>query len=110
MHKYQTLSQQDLKKKIVKSLARIYKYISLSNVHKIFCLPNFQTQPRNDIGGPYIAVHLRRGDHLHVRGRELPSIGEAAKHVRELLQKMFLDTVFVATNGTKQGARYQLRT
>ena len=29
--------------------------------------------------------------------------------MRELLQKMSLDTVFVATDGTKQGARYQLR-
>ena len=76
----------------------------------ILCLPpNIQTQPRNAKGGPYIAVHLRRRDHLHVRGRELPSIGEAAKHVRKLLKKMSLDTVFVATDGTKQGARHQLR-
>ncbi|XP_022333268.2 GDP-fucose protein O-fucosyltransferase 2-like [Crassostrea virginica] len=68
----------------------------------LFDWTNIKARPNNAKGGPYISVHLRRGDHLHVRGRELPSIGEAAKHVRELLQKMSLDTVFVATDGTKQ--------
>ncbi|XP_061169362.1 GDP-fucose protein O-fucosyltransferase 2-like [Saccostrea echinata] len=55
---------------------------------------------RKATGGPFIAVHLRRGDHLHVRGRELPSMKQAAKHVKKLLKKMTLKKVFVATDGT----------
>nr|XP_011415600.2 GDP-fucose protein O-fucosyltransferase 2 [Crassostrea gigas] len=61
-----------------------------------------KSQPRQAVGGAYIAVHLRRGDHLHVRGRELPSIKEAAKHVKKLLKKLALDKVFVATDGTEE--------
>lgn len=64
-----------------------------------------QSQPRQAVGGAYIAVHLRRGDHLHVRGRELPSIKEAAKHVKKLLKKLALDKVFVATDGTEKGMK-----
>ncbi|XP_055997368.1 GDP-fucose protein O-fucosyltransferase 2-like isoform X2 [Ostrea edulis] len=60
-------------------------------------------ESRKAIGGPYIAVHLRRGDHLHVRGGELPSMKEAAKYVKKLLQKLALEKVFVATDGTKKG-------
>jgi peptide-O-fucosyltransferase len=60
-------------------------------------------QSRKAKGGPYLAVHLRRYDHLQVRGRELPSMTEAARHVRILLKKLMLDTVFVATDGTKKG-------
>ncbi|RZF37542.1 hypothetical protein LSTR_LSTR008580 [Laodelphax striatellus] len=54
--------------------------------------------PRKAIGGPYLAVHLRRKDFLVGRRDKVPTIEEAAKQIKKLLEKHTLSTVFVATD------------
>ena len=50
------------------------------------------------IGGPYLAVHLRRRDFLYGHKDDVPSIEGTAKQIETTLKKQKLDTVFVATD------------
>ncbi|XP_044591061.1 GDP-fucose protein O-fucosyltransferase 2 isoform X1 [Cotesia glomerata] len=53
---------------------------------------------RNAVGGPYLAIHLRRGDFLIGRSDTVPTIKNAANQVIKKLKKLELKTVFVATD------------
>ncbi|XP_074107565.1 O-fucosyltransferase 2 isoform X2 [Cotesia typhae] len=53
---------------------------------------------RNAVGGPYLAIHLRRGDFLKIRSDTVPTIKDAANQVIKELEKLELKIVFVATD------------
>uniref|UniRef100_UPI00358F2B64 GDP-fucose protein O-fucosyltransferase 2 isoform X2 n=1 Tax=Myxine glutinosa TaxID=7769 RepID=UPI00358F2B64 len=53
------------------------------------------------VGGPYLAVHLRRKDFLYGHREDVPSITGAVAKIRELLQQYGLLKVFVATDAVK---------
>lgn len=55
------------------------------------------------LGGPYIAVHMRRKDFLHGHKNEVPSIAWAAHQIRDLLTATHLQTVFIATDAPYTG-------
>ncbi|XP_039280948.1 GDP-fucose protein O-fucosyltransferase 2-like [Nilaparvata lugens] len=57
-----------------------------------------EKEQRDAIGGPYLAVHLRRKDFLVGRRDKVPTLEEAAKQIKKLLEKLNLNTVFVATD------------
>lgn len=50
------------------------------------------------LGGPYLAVHLRRGDFLVARPNSVPTIPFVAKTLRRLLEKLNLKTIFLSTD------------
>ncbi len=50
------------------------------------------------VGGPYVAVHLRRRDFLYGHSERVPSLLGAANQTRDILKKYDLKTVFVATD------------
>ena len=54
-------------------------------------------------GGPYLALHLRRGDFLYAHPDKVPSLDNTVKQIKELLKKHKLETVFLATDSTKEG-------
>lgn len=60
-------------------------------------------KPDSAIGGPYIAVHMRRGDFANSRSDTIPSFGEIGLEVEKKLQEYKLKKVYVATDGTQQG-------
>ncbi|KAK9890965.1 hypothetical protein WA026_013303 [Henosepilachna vigintioctopunctata] len=56
-------------------------------------------KPKNDaIGGPYLAVHMRRRDFFIGRPKELPTIESVAGQIAHYLQKFGLSVVFLATD------------
>ncbi|XP_075217379.1 O-fucosyltransferase 2 [Lycorma delicatula] len=57
---------------------------------------------RKAVGGPYLAVHLRRRDFLWGRPRDTPSIKGAVKQIKNKLVELDLDTVFVATDAPEE--------
>lgn len=57
-----------------------------------------ESSGRKAVGGPYLAVHLRRRDFLWGRPKDTPSLYNAAQQIREKLADLYLDTVFVATD------------
>lgn len=50
------------------------------------------------VGGPYIAVHLRRRDFLYSHKEDIPSLAGAAQQIEKVLVKLDLRKVFVATD------------
>ena len=54
-------------------------------------------------GGPYLAVHLRRADFLYSRAHQVPSLDGAVKQIKKILKEQKLDTVFLATDASKEG-------
>ncbi|CAK8690674.1 GDP-fucose protein O-fucosyltransferase 2-like [Clavelina lepadiformis] len=54
------------------------------------------------LGGPYIALHYRRKDFLHVRKEGVPSILRVAEQLNQLMKKYKVKKVFVASDGTKE--------
>ncbi|XP_055876927.1 GDP-fucose protein O-fucosyltransferase 2-like [Biomphalaria glabrata] len=59
-------------------------------------------KPGDAIGGPYLAVHLRRADFAKVREKDVPSIKHAAKQLKKMCKKMELQKIFVATDATSE--------
>ena len=62
---------------------------------------NWKTMKRNHgdaLGGPYVAVHLRRKDYLYGHKKEVAGIKYAAKQVKKYLKKYNVMKVFVATD------------
>ncbi|XP_074652453.1 GDP-fucose protein O-fucosyltransferase 2-like [Tubulanus polymorphus] len=57
-----------------------------------------QRRNRDAIGGPYLAVHLRRLDFLYSHKKSVPSLEGAANRIQQLLKDLKLQTVFVATD------------
>ena len=54
-------------------------------------------------GGPYLAVHLRRADFLYAHPDGVPSLDNAVKQIKDILEKEKLDMVFLATDADKEG-------
>ncbi|KAH9498427.1 GDP-fucose protein O-fucosyltransferase 2 [Bulinus truncatus] len=54
------------------------------------------------VGGPYLAVHLRRADFAKVREKDVPSIKHAAKQLNNLCKKLNLKKIFIATDATSE--------
>uniref|UniRef100_G3MS55 GDP-fucose protein O-fucosyltransferase 2 n=2 Tax=Amblyomma TaxID=6942 RepID=G3MS55_AMBMU len=50
------------------------------------------------LGGPYLAVHLRRQDYVNSRPKDVPDLKWAAEQIRVLLKKHGLRKVFIATD------------
>ena len=63
-------------------------------------------QIRNAVGGPYIAVHLRRQDFIRARENEVPTLKSAARQIIQILKKQNLKTVFIATDAPNSGKKY----
>lgn len=60
------------------------------------------------LGGPYIAVHLRRKDFLYARKKELPSLKGAAKEIKKQMELHGVEKAFIATDGV-QGEREEMK-
>lgn len=54
-------------------------------------------------GGPYLAVHLRRGDFLYAREKFVPTLDAAVKQIKTIMGKQKLDRVFLSTDSTEDG-------
>ncbi|CAG9766227.1 unnamed protein product [Ceutorhynchus assimilis] len=57
---------------------------------------------RNAIGGPYLAVHLRRRDFLRGRPDDVPDLKRVAEQITEKLEELELSKVFVATDAPQK--------
>jgi len=55
------------------------------------------------VGGPYIAVHLRRRDFLYSHQEDIPSLQGAVRQIIQALTNHSLSTVFIATDAPKSG-------
>ncbi|XP_043931925.1 GDP-fucose protein O-fucosyltransferase 2 isoform X2 [Protopterus annectens] len=55
------------------------------------------------LGGPYLAVHLRRKDFIWGHRDDVPSLAEAISQIHSLLKQLQLQTVFVATDAVDEG-------
>ncbi|XP_047574161.1 GDP-fucose protein O-fucosyltransferase 2 isoform X2 [Lutra lutra] len=53
------------------------------------------------LGGPYLAVHLRRKDFIWGHREDVPSLDGAVKKIRSLMKTHQLDRVFVATDAVR---------
>ena len=64
-------------------------------------LENWKDMKRNHgdaVGGPYLAVHLRRKDYLYGHNKEVPSLEYAAKQVKKYLKQYKVTKLYVATD------------
>ncbi|GFR71850.1 GDP-fucose protein O-fucosyltransferase 2 [Elysia marginata] len=59
---------------------------------------NMKRKHGDALGGPYLAVHLRRADFVRVREKDVPSLKFAAKQLKDLAEKHSLNKIFVATD------------
>lgn len=87
-------------------------YLNSNDVSDKTILPEKWTDEkakRDAIGGPYVAVHLRRRDFVRSRPTEVPSLDSAADQIKNVLKKLGLGTVFVATDGTQKEFDYLAR-
>ncbi|XP_025768818.1 GDP-fucose protein O-fucosyltransferase 2-like [Puma concolor] len=57
----------------------------------------------SSLGGPYLAVHLRRKDFIWGHREDVPSLDGAVKKIRSLMKTHQLDKVFVATDAVRKG-------
>jgi hypothetical protein len=55
------------------------------------------------VGGPYVAVHLRRRDFLYSHKKTVPSLDGAAEQIESALLRYNMDTAFVATDAPPAG-------
>ena len=53
--------------------------------------------------GPFLAVHLRRGDYHYARPNDIPSIEGAAQQLKKLKKESGLKYVFLASDANKEG-------
>ena len=58
------------------------------------------------IGGPYLAVHLRRGDFLYSRKSNIVSLNRVADQIRTSLERLNLTHVFLATDASLEGYQF----
>ena len=59
-----------------------------------FCLLNNQ---------PYLGVHLRRGDFIHIRQSNIVSTDNIVRQIKHHLNKLNLKQIFLATDTAMQG-------
>ncbi len=52
------------------------------------------------VGGPYLAVHLRRGDFLYSRKSNVVSLYNVAKQIKYQLNRLNLTTIYLATDSS----------
>lgn len=57
----------------------------------------------SSLGGPYLAVHLRRKDFIWGHREDVPSLDGAVRKIRSLMKTHRLDKVFVATDAVRTG-------
>ena len=60
-------------------------------------------KPDSALGGPYIGVHMRRGDFAYSHKETVPSIKEIGEEVKKQLKKYKLKKVYVSTDGSQEG-------
>lgn len=58
---------------------------------------------REAIGGPYVAVHLRRRDFIQARPKDVPSVAFAAQQILKHMKRLNIATLYVATDALQQG-------
>ncbi|XP_071789096.1 GDP-fucose protein O-fucosyltransferase 2-like isoform X1 [Asterias amurensis] len=58
-------------------------------------------KPGSALGGPYLAVHLRREDYARSKRKEVATLPRAAEQIKAALIKYDLRKVFVATDAPK---------
>ena len=61
------------------------------------------------LGGPYLSLHMRRGDFTYAHQETVPSIEEIGTEVAKQLKKYKLKKVYLATDGTDEGRRLNTR-
>lgn len=91
--------------KELKRFAAVFrsKYLNSSDLADGTILPDdweAETGKRTAKGGPYLSVHLRRRDFAIGRPKDVPNIEETASQIIELLKKLNLNVVFIATDAT----------
>ncbi|KAK3596005.1 hypothetical protein CHS0354_032523 [Potamilus streckersoni] len=59
---------------------------------------NMKRKHGDALGGPYLAVHLRRKDYLHAHSKQVPTLKNAAKQIKKFLIPYDVQRVFVATD------------
>ena len=61
--------------------------------------------PEDDsaLGGPYLAMHMRRGDFSYAHKETVPSIEEVGKEMAKRLKEYKLKKVYLSTDGTDEG-------
>ncbi|XP_030764896.1 uncharacterized protein LOC115889108 isoform X3 [Sitophilus oryzae] len=57
---------------------------------------------RNAIGGPYLAVHLRRRDFVRARVNEIPDFNSVYSQISKKLDELKLHSVFIATDSPEK--------
>eukprot|EP00079_Xenopus_tropicalis_P038864 XP_017952635.1 PREDICTED: GDP-fucose protein O-fucosyltransferase 2 isoform X1 [Xenopus tropicalis] len=62
-----------------------------------------KAKPDSALGGPYLAVHLRRKDFIWGHREDVPSLRRAADEIHSLMKKLKLKKVFVATDADREG-------
>lgn len=87
------------------SVANEYRetFLNSTNDRDNTARPNDWTKEkrrRNAVGGAYVSVHLRRRDFLVGRSSTVPTIKSAASQIKDTLDQLKLNTVFVATDAT----------
>jgi len=55
---------------------------------------------RSAVGGDYLCAHLRRGDFVYGRDKTTPTLKSVAAQIKDKLQELNLNTVFLATDAT----------
>lgn len=55
------------------------------------------------LGGPYLAMHMRRGDFAYAHKETVPSIAEVGKEIAKRLKEYKLKKVYLSTDGTDEG-------
>ncbi|KRZ33462.1 GDP-fucose protein O-fucosyltransferase 2 [Trichinella pseudospiralis] len=57
-----------------------------------------KVKPGQAIGGPYLAVHLRRRDFVTSRSKQIPTVKGAAEQISKLLKTLKLEIVYLSTD------------
>ncbi|MBZ3873026.1 GDP-fucose protein O-fucosyltransferase 2 [Sciurus carolinensis] len=60
-----------------------------------------KVEPGSSLGGPYLAVHLRRKDFIWGHRQDVPSLEGAVRKIRSLMKTHRLHRVFVATDAIR---------
>lgn len=68
-------------------------------------MPPLQVELGSSLGGPYLAVHLRRKDFTWGHRDDVPSLERAVRKIRSLMRIHGLDRVFVATDAVRTGGQ-----
>ncbi|XP_002160070.1 GDP-fucose protein O-fucosyltransferase 2 isoform X1 [Hydra vulgaris] len=59
-------------------------------------------QEGSALGGPYIAVHMRRGDFSYARKETVPTIEQYAQNAENMLKKYKLKNIYLSTDATDE--------